>query len=177
MTAPRGCGYLPVHKVSRVWALTMDRKGRCKTMTGRRVLPPVQELQAMRERNMTLREIAERIFDATGEKVTPSAISAQLSRAGLSMEQTRYKELIPWRVLMAHQKHYHVRMLRLEARRRAGNMLDASQVRRLDGWIAELKEKNAVIHYNPNKEPGFHAVPARPGIDTDLIRVPDDLVD
>lgn len=70
--------------------------------------------------------------------------------------------------------HYLVRMLRLEARRRHGLPLEPGQARRLDALLAEMQEKDAVIHYNPRKEPGFSFQLRRPGIDTDIIRVPEE---
>lgn len=143
-------------------------------MTGRRLLPDAAELQKLRQSGLTLREIAEHICEDTGEKVTVAAISAALNRAGYGNEKVRYEDLIPWRVQMRHQKAYHVRMLRLEGRRRAGHKLRAEEQRRLDSWIEDLREAGAVIHYNPDYgTEGFYAVPARPGVDTDLIRVPD----
>lgn len=145
-------------------------------MTGRRVLPDAAELNRMRAQGMTLREIVDDVCTATGERVTVAAISAALHRAGYGAERIRYESLIPWRVQMRHQKNYHVRMLRLEGRRRAGHKLRQEEERRLVNWIEELKEKGAVIHYNPSYGvDGFYPVPARPGIDTDLIRVPDEV--
>lgn len=143
-------------------------------MSGRRQLPPIGELKAMRDDGMKMREIAEKVFEQTGERVSAAAVSAALTRAGYGDEPTRYNDLIPWRVQMGHQKHYLVRMLRLEARRRAGLTLELGQERRLDALLAEMKEKDAVISYNPNKEPGFSFQYRRHGIDTDIIRRPDD---
>lgn len=144
-------------------------------MTGRRVLPPASELKRLRDRGMSLRNIADHVYDTTGEKVTPAAISAALSRAGYAMDPPRYENLIPWRVQMRHQKHFMVRMLRLEGRRRKGLPLKPEDERRLDDFIEELNDNQAVVHYNPNYgTDGFYAVPRREGIDTDLIRVPED---
>lgn len=143
-------------------------------MTGRRVLPPASELKRLRDRGKSLREIADHVYDTTGERVTPAAISACLSRAGFALDTPRYDELIPWRVQMRHQKHFFVRMLRLEGRRRAGMPIRPEDERRLDEFIEELRDLGAVIHYNPDYgTDGFYAVPARSGVDMDLIRVPD----
>lgn len=145
-------------------------------MTGRRVLPPVSELKRLRDRGLSLRQIADLMEALTGERVTPAGISASLTRAGYGMETPRYEELIPWRVQMRHQKHFYVRMLRLEGRRRAGLPLRPEDERRLDDFIEELRENNAVIHYNPDYgTEGFYAVPRREGVDDDLIRKPEHL--
>lgn len=124
----------------------------------------------MRDAGMSLREIADRVYDMTGEMVTKSGISAALVRAGAGKDLVRYEDLIPWRVQMQHQKQYHLRMLRLEGRRRAGHELEEGQGRRLEGWLKELRQQSGVVHYNPLMEPGFHIVTRRDGIDTDLIR-------
>lgn len=143
-------------------------------MTRARKLPDVQVLKKMRDGGMSLRDIADWVEAETGEVVTPGGVSAALSRAGHALPQVRYADLIPWRVRMGHQKHLYARMLRLEGRRRAGGSLSPTQLRSLDAFLADLADSGGVINYLPEREPGWFIAPRRPGIDTDLIRVPDD---
>ncbi|WP_432482537.1 hypothetical protein [Kineococcus esterisolvens] len=63
-------------------------------------------------------------------------------------------------------------MLRAEGRLRAGVELKPAEADRLEAFKRGLREQGAVIHYDGDTEQGFFRVPAREGIDTDLIRVP-----
>lgn len=142
-------------------------------MTGRRQLPPVDELVHMREvQGLTLTQMVDTIEREHGETVTTSAVSQALARAGKAQPAPRYNDVIPWRVMMIHQKHQHLRMLRLYGREQAGLPLDEQQKRRLENWKKKLDEKNAVVHYRPHEEPGFVLVPRREGIDKGYTRTP-----
>lgn len=106
-------------------------------------------------------------------QISPSAFGNFRRLRGLERRQTRDSDLIPWLVLEKHRWHYYVVQLRTEARRREGKPLKPREIQKLDSFIANLAEANAVVHYDPDTEQGFFAVPRREGIDTDLVRVPD----
>lgn len=95
-------------------------------------------------------------------------------RRGWPKRLARYMDLVPWRVRHEHLGRYPVAMLRRVARMRNGAEMSDADMERIESWLASLKEENAVVHYDPNTEEGFFYVPRRAGIDTDLIRVPDD---
>lgn len=143
-----------------------------------RVLPDGDSLLKMVAKGMTQQEIADETFRDTGVRVTRAAVSAALARAGAPPMRNRYSELLPWRVRAEDDNHYALRMLRAEARLRAGSQVSDRELRRLEAWKKTLKENQAVVHYDPDVKhsPRFFYVPARPGVDTDLIRVPDDQV-
>lgn len=105
-------------------------------------------------------------------EIFPSAFANLRRRRGWDRRITRDDELIPWSVKDEHRWAYPVVMLRVEARRRAGRPLRDVDAARVEPWKKELLEKGLVVHYDPDTEDGFFYVPARPGIDTDLIRVP-----
>lgn len=94
-------------------------------------------------------------------------------RQGVSTRNVRDEGLIPWRVEAPHRRAYLAEMLRLEARARADAKLSDRERHRLGLFRANLAENDAVIHYDPESENGFHYVPRRAGIDHDLIRVPE----
>lgn len=143
----------------------------------RRRLPPVSELVKLRDKGMTYQQIIDHLRETTGEEVTISAISQAFARAGIASQAPRYPEVIPWRVATRHQGHYHLRMLRLHARDKAGSLPDNDPRRdRLVYWRKQLDELNAVVHYVPEEEPGFFLVPKREGVDENYIRVPDELL-
>lgn len=153
-------------------------------MVALRKLPSDQELKRLYvDEGMTQKEIAQHVFETTGEKVTRSAVSLALAAAGLT-NPVRYSELIPWRVKAEHGNEYPLRMLRAEARRRRGYVPPTPEKAaawereqaKLDAWLAQLRAENAVVHYQANTPEGFHYVEPRPGIDDDLIRVPDEVL-
>ncbi|MFF7800265.1 hypothetical protein [Streptomyces olivaceus] len=92
-------------------------------------------------------------------------------RRGLDRRIVRDDDLIPWFVTEEHRWAYPLAMLRAEARRRAGKELTSLDASRLANWKQMLKEEDAVVHYDPETEEGFHYIPRQPG-DDDLIHQP-----
>lgn len=78
--------------------------------------------------------------------------------------------VLPWAVSMEHDEDPVCELLVAEARRRRGKQLPAEIVQGLDGWIAVLREERLVVAYD--REEGFSVVPAREGIDLDIVREP-----
>lgn len=126
----------------------------------------------MRDQKMTHQQIADEVFNRTGERVTREAVTMALSRAGIKGTVRRYDDLIPWRVKPKHEHNYHLAMLRFEARRRRGLPLTENQTRRLDGWRASLDKKGVVVFYEPESPDGFYLVPKQSS-DDDVIRRPE----
>ena len=116
-----------------------------------RRLPPAQELKKLVDLGYTHAEIAEYVFRTTGQVVARSAVSAALSRAGLTTRDgVRYRDELPWRVKAEHLTQYPARMLRLLGRRRANIVLADEEAERLDAWLEGLEEKDLVIAYCPD---------------------------
>ncbi|MCK0112414.1 hypothetical protein MWU75_09720 [Ornithinimicrobium sp. F0845] len=81
-------------------------------------------------------------------------------------------DLIPWEVRDQHGWEYPLAMLRVEARRRAGEQLRTIDIERVTGWKRSLQHRGAVVDYDPGTHEGFRYVPRRVGVDLDLIREP-----
>lgn len=129
-------------------------------MAAPRLLPPIRELQKLVGKGMTHQQIADHILDKTGVRVSRSAVSAALSRAGLTEQGSRYQDEIPWRVNVKHLTQYPARMLRLLGRRNTGKILRTTEESdRLDSWLEALHEQNLVVAYCP-EGPGFIYVEA-----------------
>lgn len=126
-----------------------------------RILPDKATLARWRREGMTHAEMAERVYQETGHRVTTMAISVAMNRYGLSEPMKRYAKEIPWRVKVVHAGETPARMLRLLARRRAGESLTERDDKMLTNWLARLKKENAVVAYDP--ESGFHYVEKEPG--------------
>lgn len=105
-------------------------------------------------------------------EVVPSTFGNFRRKRGLERRITRDDDLIPWHVQEQHRWAYPLAMLRVEARRRAGRDLRPRDLERLDAWLKHLKDDNLVVHYDPDLPDGFYYVPARKGVDTDIIRHP-----
>lgn len=107
-----------------------------------------------------------------GINTVPSLWGNFRRRRGLARRTHRDDDLLPWHLKDEHRWLFPAQMLRAEARRRAGKKLRPEDERRLDNFIARLKRDGLVVHYDRDTEEGFFYVPARDGIDTDLIYKP-----
>ncbi|MGY0230660.1 hypothetical protein [Longispora urticae] len=73
----------------------------------------------------------------------------------------------------AHRYHLLGDLLDAEARRRAGERLDAPTGARLAAWKERLRAQRLVVAYDLTTEQGYHLVAARIGVDVDLVRATD----
>lgn len=124
-------------------------------MSNTRLLPPLAVLERLVEQGMTHQEIADWVFETTGNRVARSTVAVALSRAGKTTSAARYARELPWRVSQEHQMEYPARMLRLLGRRRAGKHLSGPDNVRLDGWLRKVEGSGAVVAYAPHLTPGF----------------------
>lgn len=129
------------------------------------------EVRRWYEEGWTYREMQEEHERKYGVRVALSTFSELRGRRGWERRAVWSDELVPWVVREEHRAHYYAALLRMEARRRAGKPLARSNENRLDLFLADLAESNAVVHYDPDTEEGFFLVP-REASDTDIIRQP-----
>lgn len=142
-------------------------------MPAHRYLPSDSTLAKWREEGLTAPQIRERIMEREGVDVALGSVYSALSRAGLT-DLVRYSDFIPWTPIRTdHTGHYALAMLRLAARRDAGEKLSTERSKKLDAWVERLRQENAVVAYVHDSPDGFYYCPARPGIDVGLIRIPD----
>ena len=123
-----------------------------------RLIPDSTELRRLVRQGKTHAEIADLVYERTGQRVTRGAVSSAISRAGLSSPANRYKDQLPWRVRIEHSKHYAARMLRLLGRREGGEELNEQDVARLDAWLDRLRAEGVIVAYAPDTEEGFFYV-------------------
>ena len=155
--------FRPVHEV--YWSRTnRERKG--LAMGAPRFVPSDSILANWKAEGLTVAQMVERIKQQEGVEVSA------LSRAGLT-EQIRYDDHIPWSPIRNdHTGHYALSMLRLAARRDAGQQLPEYRLRKLQAWEARLAEDDAVVTYVYASPEGFYYVPRRPNTDVGLVRKP-----
>lgn len=133
-------------------------------------IPDRMELERWLRAGETNAEVIAR-YREQGIDITSAGIAMFRRRHGLEMMRD-VRTLIAWPVAKQHRALYPARMLRFEQRRRGGRPLDARQEGYLDAWIEKLTTDDLVVHYEAETDIGWHYVPRRPGIDTDLIRDP-----
>jgi hypothetical protein len=122
--------------------------------------PDKTTFQAWLAEGLTHQQMADRVYENTGRRVTRAAITVALMGYGLTNSKPRYKETIPWRVKVDHAKTYPIRMLRLLGKRRAGVELSEDDSRLLDTWLTHLKNENLIVAYDPSDDMGVHYVDA-----------------
>jgi len=125
------------------------------------IVPDKNTLQRWVDEGLTHQQMADRVFEEQGERITRNAISAAMMRYGLSKEGARYEEEIPWRVKMLHAKAFQLRMLRLLGRRRLGRKLNKAEAKQLDEWLKKLKDDNAIVAYDPDSDLGLFYIDAK----------------
>lgn len=103
-------------------------------------------------------------------QVSPTMFATFRSRKGLKRRNNLYGELIPWKVLPEHRYLFPIKMLRLEARRRAGGAIDLKNLGELDRFLVRLKQNDQVVHYDPSVGP---TLVDREAGDLELIRPPE----
>lgn len=127
-----------------------------------RILPPASELRQLVAQGMTHKEVAEHLSRQLGYPVSRSTVSSALHRSGDAARSKKYQQEIPWTVKEEHATAYPARMLRLLGRRRAGLGNSTEQDKRLDSWLAKLREAGAVVVYFPDTQDGFFIVEGSP---------------
>lgn len=122
--------------------------------------PDKPEFERWLAEGLTHQQMADRVFEQTGHRITRAAVTVALSGYGLTTPKPRYKETVPWRVRMDHSKSYPVRMLRYLGRRQQGLPLTEKESTLLDAWLKSMAEDQIVVAYDPDDDIGFHYVDA-----------------
>lgn len=148
-------------------------------MPAERKLPDKATLKKwLEDEELTRKQVADRVEDLNGGAWRPSlsAISMAAARYGLDPRRNRWDRFLPWRVKAEHQVAKEAILLRKLGRREAGLENDERSDKWLDGWLIELREKDAVVDYYPDTEEGFWYVPRLPADgdgEYDVIRRPE----
>ena len=137
-------------------------------MPAHKILPEKSTLELWLREGLTHAEMAEKVYQTTGHRVSRSTISVAIHRAGLSETRTRHREEIPWRLKGKDLVSYPVRMLRLLARQRAGEGINDEEVKRLQNWLTMLEEENAVVAYDPDSTPSIFYIERQPEDPVDI---------
>lgn len=133
--------------------------------------PGKPELRLMVERGLTQQRICDEWERKTGLRVARSTISTAMKNWDIDpvYKRENYNDLLPWRVHPDHQMAVEARMLRLEARRRRGKVLNDREQRHLDYWLEDLRAADAVVTYDEKR--GFRLIKRR-AEHTDIIDPP-----
>lgn len=140
-----------------------------------RSLPPIDVLSRLKDQGWTYAEIGAEYG------VTPGAVYATFSRAGMTRKRADHTQYIPWVVATKHRLAWPLFMLRLLARKEKGETLKEDRARWLEGWLAGMAANNLVVCYSPKMAPnpaspnvgGFYYSRRRPSDQDSIIRVND----
>jgi len=143
-------------------------------------VPIVDEVVRWIKDGKKLTWIVDEIQRKYGVKVGYSTVVDIRRRNDIPALIGRHDDLIPWPLRKEHRHKMPPKMLRALGRRRNGEPLGPTVERELDRWLVARAETSpeapygTVVHYNPLTKEGWFYVARRPGIDNDLIRVPDE---
>ncbi len=117
------------------------------------------------------RAIVEHLREHEGIEVSPQAISTFRKRHTDVPAQHSTRRIVPWEIRPEHRSSRYRRAILAFHRRAQGRTLTGEERRNLDHVERTLRETGQVITYQPDE--GWTLVPARPGIDTGIIREPE----
>ena len=115
--------------------------------------------------------IVEHLREHEDIEVSPQAISTFRKRHTDVPAQHSTRRVVPWDVRPEHRSSGYRRAILAFHRRAQGRTLTGEERRNLDHVERTLRGADQVITYDPDE--GWTLVPARPGIDTGIIREPE----
>lgn len=125
------------------------------------------------EPRLSAQQMADRLFEQTGVRVTRHAFSAAWARNGFPPRNLRHNDLLPANMRLDHQKLYDTEMIRRFSARRQGKVFDEKEEQRINSWLLNLRDAKVVLVYRRDTQKGWHPVKRRPTDDPDLpVRLP-----
>ncbi len=135
------------------------------------VIPDLAELKRwLVNEGLSAQEASER-YAARGERVPAGTIRVARHRNNWGRVIADHTRYIPWQIKPEHARRFDHVMLEAFSRRQQGMRNTPQREKELDRWLQRLDEQDAVVHYHPDH--GWVWVPRRPGIDGDVISMPD----
>lgn len=130
------------------------------TVTGSKA-PDKNTLVRYRDEGLTQQQMADRWTTESGWNITRSAIAMALKREGVPpvRPRPRYEDELPWKVAQRHIQKSDAQYLRFWARRRHGKSLQPEEESKLNHWLGQLLDQDAVIVYDRETPEGFHWIP------------------
>jgi DNA-binding transcriptional MocR family regulator len=132
---------------------------------------PADLVTRLLEEGLGPRAIVEYLRQHEGIEVSPQAISTFRQRHTDIPAQHSTRRVVPWDVRPEHRSSGYRRAVLSFHRRAQGRTLTGEERRNLDHVERTLRETGQVITYQPDE--GWLLVPARPGIDTGIVREPE----
>lgn len=123
--------------------------------------PDKNEFERWLAEGLTHQQMADRVYERTGHRVTRAAISVALGNYGLARRNLSHKRWVPWRVKTDHQKSYAVKMLRLLGKRSYGIQMKLKEEKDLNSWLRRVKEAGLIVAYDRDSDQGLHYIDER----------------
>ena len=158
--------------MSSLYAYTHNHAGRKRKEKLTKIQDRAELIKWLRDERLTNAEAAARYLHRDGIELSSAAISMFRIRNNVHPIRNTHSELLPWTVAIDHRGLYPAQMLRLEGRYRNGDDITDIKRKALERWKVKLAGEDAVVHYDADTPQGWHYVPRREGVDSDLIRDP-----
>lgn len=124
----------------------------------KRVPPPRHRLEWYVRLGLTQEQMVLRYLYETGFLYARPSFVNWLKEVEGHRSRPTYYDQLPWTVRKEHRMHWDARMLRLVGRRAQGAEMSSDEARWLRDWEQKLFQADAVVHYEPDTEEGFHWV-------------------
>ena len=140
-------------------------------MAGRTKIVDMAEVLRWIAEGKTYRWMSEEYLRKYDVQISLSTFATIRSRRGIDTRDVADEALVPWKIHPDHAHAYPPGALRMVGRLRAGRPMSPHSLEIAEGFLRSRARTNTVVAYDPVE--GFSYVTPRPGIDVDLIRVPD----
>lgn len=138
-------------------------------MANRTKIRDMEQVRRWFEDGWTMADMRRFYLENYHEETSPAMWTAIRRRLGYDSPIVHDPDLMPWSLAPEHRHLFPAKMLRAEARVRAGK--ETARARELQLWKAKRQELGQVVYYDAKWPEGFYYVPREPG-DGDLVARP-----
>lgn len=125
-----------------------------------RELPGADVLRHWHEEGLTYQQMADRWEAQSHFRKTPQAFGKACRKAGL-FRNLSHDKWLPRNMRPEHQKLYDTEMIRRWSARQQGKQFDETEDQRINAWLQNLADADAILWYNPDTVEGWHPVRRR----------------
>lgn len=141
-------------------------------MPTERWLPDKNTLTKWHEAGLSYPEMADRWFEESGVRKTPAAFGQACRREGL-FRNLKHDVWLPRNMRPEHQKAYDSEMIRRWSAREQGKKFSAIEDQRINGWLQNLRDADAILWYDADTQQGWWPVKRQASDDPNVpVRLP-----
>jgi hypothetical protein len=125
-----------------------------------REIPDLDVLTKWHNEGLTYGQMADRWYEETRIRKTPAAFGKACRKARL-FRNLSHDEWLPRNMRPEHQKLYDPEMIRRWSARKQGKKFDEVENQRINAWLQNLMDADAILWYDPDTVEGWHPVRRR----------------